>query len=51
MKIILAAAALSLTGSAICGAENSVPAEKTFDAPNGLSIAESERSLEQNEAE
>ena len=39
MKIILAAAALSLTGSAICGAENSVPAEKTFDAPDGLKVS------------
>src|SRR6266403_5612073 len=39
MKIILAAAALSLTGSAICGAENSAPAEKTFDAPDGLKVS------------
>src|SRR5580704_12532971 len=39
MKIILVAAALSLTGSAICGAENSVPAEKTFDAPDGLKVS------------
>jgi hypothetical protein len=39
MKIILAAAALSLTGFAICGAENSVPAEKTFDAPDGLKVS------------
>ena len=39
IKIILVAAALSLTGSAICGAENSVPAEKTFDAPDGLKVS------------
>jgi hypothetical protein len=39
MKIILAAAALFLTGSAICGADNSVPAEKTFDAADGLKVS------------
>src|SRR5260370_20546051 len=39
MKIIPAAAALSLHGSAICGAENSIPAEKTFDAPDGLKVS------------
>jgi hypothetical protein len=34
-KIILPSALLLLSGSAIFGADNAAPAEKTFDAPNG----------------
>jgi hypothetical protein len=39
MKIILTAGALLLTGSAIFGADNSVPAEKSFDATRGLKVS------------
>ena len=39
MKIILAPAALLLTGVAIFGAHGSAPAEKTFDAPHGLKVS------------
>ena len=39
IKIIFAAAALLLTGVAIFGADNSAPAEKTFDAPHGLKVS------------
>ena len=38
MKVTLVAAAL-FTGSAIFGADNSVPAEKTFDAPDGFKVS------------
>lgn len=39
MKIILVPAALLLTGSAIFGADNSAPAQKTFDGPQGLKVS------------
>ena len=39
IKIIFAAAALLLTGVAIFAADNSAPAEKTFDAPHGLKVS------------
>jgi hypothetical protein len=39
IKIIFAAAALLLTGVAIVAADNSAPAEKTFDAPHGLKVS------------
>src|SRR6266481_6830 len=39
MKIIVAPAVLLLTGVAIFGADNSAPAEKTFDAPDGLKVS------------
>src|SRR6266850_4425763 len=39
MKIIVAPAVLLLTGVAIFGADNSAPAEKTFDAPHGLKVS------------
>lgn len=39
IKIIYAAAALWLTGVAIFAADNSAPAEKTFDAPHGLKVS------------
>jgi hypothetical protein len=39
MKIILSAALLLVAGSAIFGADNSAPAEKTFDAPHGLKVS------------
>ena len=39
MKIIAAPAVLLLTGVAIFGADNSAPAEKTFDAPRGLKVS------------
>ena len=39
MKPIVTAALLLLTGSAIFGADNPVPAEKTFDAPDGLKVS------------
>jgi hypothetical protein len=39
MKINLAPAVLLLTGVAIFGADNSAPAEKTFDAPYGLKVS------------
>jgi len=38
-KIILTPAVLLLSGSAIFGADNSAPAEKTFDAPNDLKVS------------
>jgi hypothetical protein len=39
MKPIVTAALLLLTGSAIFGADNPVPAEKTFEAPDGLKVS------------
>ena len=39
MKIIVAPAVLLLTGVAIFGADNSAPAEKTFDTPYGLKVS------------
>jgi Cytosol aminopeptidase family, N-terminal domain len=38
-KIILPFALLLLSGSAIFGADNSAPTEKTFDAPNDLKVS------------
>jgi hypothetical protein len=39
MKIVLAPVVLLLTGSAIFGADNSGPAEKTFDGPQGMKVS------------
>jgi hypothetical protein len=39
MKIILTGVALLVTSSVMFGAENSEPAEKSFDAPRGLKVS------------
>ena len=39
MKITLTSIALLLTGSVILGADNSAPAEKSFDAPRDLKVS------------